>query len=179
MMKSPKSLPAVNCCGPKWPSGKASAGVNQLVIGGVRGLRGGSKVFAGAGAGVDGSGFAQPMQSGAVEQHSFALMVRVERPATIGAFLPFETEPAKVFEHRSDEFGAATVGGEVFVAENELAVVLEGALLGSPECAGMPEVQKAGGRGREASAIVGGRGVLTGNDRRLRMVHSDWRQAIE
>ena len=66
-------------------------------------------------------------------------------------------EPAKVFEGSIGVLGAAAIGIEVFHAHDECAVCGVGVLEGCKEGARVAEVQAAGGRGRESSAIGWGR----------------------
>ncbi len=77
--------------------GAAGAGVDEFVIGGVRGGGGGLEVFAGTVAGVDEIAGAKFFEGGGVKRLSFALRVGTEGAANVGAFLPLETKPAEVF----------------------------------------------------------------------------------
>ena len=134
--------------------GAAGAGVDEFVISFVRRGGGGLDVLARAGAGVETAGGAELGESITIERQAFALGIGSERAATIGAFLPVETEPAQVFEHGGGEFGLGARGVEVFVAEDEDAVLGLGALLGGPKSFGMAEVKIAGGRRSETAAVV-------------------------
>jgi hypothetical protein len=55
--------------------------------------------------------------------------------------LPLDAEPGQVFEHSFDIFGFGPLGVEVFVAEQESAVVNAGSLEGLPEGSGVAEVE--------------------------------------
>jgi hypothetical protein len=134
--------------------GPTGARINQFFIRDMRSAYGGLDVLARAGAGIDGAGSEQTVKRGAIERDARALKVGSEPTAAVRAFLPLEAEPAKVFEHGGSEFRPATIGVEVFVAENELAGVFARALLRDPKRAGMAEMQKTGGRRREAAAIL-------------------------
>jgi hypothetical protein len=51
------------------------------------------------------------------------------------------------------EFRLAALRIEVFIAKDQMAAVLGGALGGSPESASVPEMQQASGRRSEAAAV--------------------------
>ena len=132
--------------------GAAAAGVERLVVGmriGVGVLVGGvhhlREVAAGAGAGVDEAGGEELLEGGAVGGQALGLREHGR--------LPGDAEPGEVFEHGGDEFGAGALGVEVFVAEEEGAVVLAGAGVGGEECGRVAEVEQAGGGGREAADV--------------------------
>lgn len=129
----------------------------------VGGLGGLLEVFAGAGAGVDVAGGDEGSPGVEVEVAAPALGVGAVRASCGGmvayawSFRPLEAEPAEVFEHGVDVLGFAAVGVEVFIAEDERAVVGLGSLGGDGEGAGVAGVEVAGGGGRDA-ASVGHRG---------------------
>src|SRR5690606_6790286 len=83
-----------------------------------------------------------------------ALHVRSVRSADVGAFLPFEPEPAQVLEHLLGIPGLAAIRIEILVAKNERATGGAGALLSRPKGERMPQVQRAAGCGSDATAIT-------------------------
>ena len=87
--------------------------------------------------------------------YAFALVVWRVRSADIGTFIPAQSEPAQILEHRRDEHGPAARAVEVFIAQDECAARRFGALLGSPKRAGVAQVEVARGRWRKAAAIHG------------------------
>lgn len=105
----------------------AFAGIDRLVIE-IVGRRGRlRKIFAGAGAGIDCAGIAEFAPCIEIKIAALTLQIRGVRAAAIGAFGPAEAEPAQVFHHGVGELGAAALGVDVFIAENESAVVVGGA----------------------------------------------------
>ncbi len=135
------------------PVSTASARINEFVVGGVRRARGRLNVFPRTGAGIDVARVTESLESGQVQMRAFGLIVGTKRAAAIGAFLPLEAEPFEVFVHGGHEFQTATGGIEVFVAQNENAVLGAGVFLGSPKRSRVPEVKIAGGRGSNPAAI--------------------------
>ena len=132
----------------------ASAGIHRLVVAFV-GSRGGERqVFAGAGAGVDGSGVAQFAPGVEVELAALALAVGAEGAADVGAFVPADAQPAKVFEHGVGEVGLGALGVEVLVAKSEYSFAFECALVGRPEGRRVADVEQPGGGGGEAAAVA-------------------------
>ena len=115
------------------------------------------EVAAGAGAGVDEAGGEELLEGGAVSGQARGLREHGR--------LPGDAEPGEVFEHGGDEFGAGALRVEVFVAQQERAVVLARAVEGSPECCRMAEVEQAGGGGREASDVRGAHGEMIASRR--------------
>jgi hypothetical protein len=133
--------------------GAAGSGVEGFLVGGVGCGEGVEDIAAGAGAGVDEVELLELVEGLLVEVEALALVVAGVGAADVGAFLPLEAEPFEVFEHGFDELGLAALVVEVFVTEEESAVVLLAALLCDPEGAGVTEVEVAGGGGCDASAV--------------------------
>ena len=117
-------------------------------------------IAAGTRAGKDQAGGVELLECGSVMGAPAALVVGRIGAADVGAFRPGEAEPAQVLEHRVDEIEAEADRVEVVIAQDERAAGLAGAFRGDPERARMAEVEVAGGRGREASAIGEGRHFL-------------------
>ena len=91
---------------------------------------------------------------GAGAEHRVAISgVGAERAAAIRPFLPFQTKPVQIFEHGRNKFRFATGTIQVLVAQDKDAAASVGSLLRGPECSGVTEMEKAGGRGREPAAI--------------------------
>jgi hypothetical protein len=110
-------------------------------------------IFAGTRAGIDQAACSQLLPGIEIVRSAFALGVWAEWAATIRAFAPGDSQPAQVFDHGLHKLGTATLGIQVFVAEDELSALLSAALGCNPECAGVSEMEKTGGRWGEASAI--------------------------
>ncbi len=85
---------------------------------------------------------------------SFALCIRAVRAAAVGAFSPAESQPVEVFDHGLGELGAGALGVEIFVAQDEGAVVVEGTLGCHRKGAGMADVEQTGGRRGETAAVA-------------------------
>lgn len=75
-------------------------------------------------------------------------------------WLPFDAEPCEVFEDGVEVGGFGAVGVDVFVAEEEGAVVVAGAGGGLPEGSSVAEMEEAGGRWSEATTVEHG-GIVT------------------
>ncbi len=123
----------------------------------MRGPGGLLEVFAAAGAGVDVASGDEGAPGFEVERTALALVVGSVGASYVWAFGPLEAEPAEVFEHGMDVLGLAAVGVEVFIAEDERALVRLGSLGGDGEGAGVAGVEVACGGGGDA-ASVGHRG---------------------
>ena len=121
----------------------------------MRCLEGAEDVLTGAGARIYETGSAELFKGRTIEIRSLALRVRAERTAAVGAFLPFATEPAEVFEHSRDKFGPTPRPVEILVAKDQGAIRGTGTLLGDPERASVAEVEKTGWRRSEAAAVRG------------------------
>lgn len=137
----------------------AGAGVHGLVVriqrlgAFVRSAQCGGEIFARAAAGIDQTLFEELLPGGTVECMAPALRVGRERTAEVGAFLPLDAEPVKIFESGIGVDGAAAVGIEVFHAEGEGAGGAAGALKRRPEGEGVADVQVAGGRWGESATV--------------------------
>src|SRR5579863_203866 len=83
----------------------------------------------------------------------FALRIWSKRPAAIRSFGPLNSEPPQVLEHRFDEFEAATLRVQIFVAEDELAAALSSTLRRYPKSARMAKMKKPSRRRGESPAI--------------------------
>jgi len=123
--------------------------INRFVVE-VRSAGGLGDVAARAGAWEDEAGGVEAGEGGAVKEKALAL-------GDDGA-VPSQAEPGQVFLKSGDEFGTATGGVEVVVAQEERAAGGSGALVSEPERARVAEVKVAGGGRRKASAIAGGVG---------------------
>jgi len=117
-------------------------------------LQSAQDILARTGAGVNKPAGAQFLESCAVKFDTLTLVIRSERTTAVRAFLPLETEPAQIFEHRGNKLRFAAIPVEVFVAQDQTAVRGQGALLGNPESASMSKVQQARGRWGEAAAVT-------------------------
>jgi hypothetical protein len=115
----------------------AAAVVDGLVVIVVRCLSHTGKFFAAAVAGVGTASLEEALKGIAVEGYAFGLREHWR--------LPFDTQPHEVFDHGFDVFGFRTLRVEVFVAKQEYAAVVAGALEGSPEGGGVAEMEKACG----------------------------------
>src|SRR6185437_10168563 len=134
----------------------ARARVNRfVVILRMRRARGGLKILSRTNAWINESARLQFLASLAIQRIALALIIGSERPADIRPFLPFEAEPAQVFEHGRDESRFAARAVQVVVAQYQCAAGGARALLGDPERPRMPDMQQPCRRGRDASAITG------------------------
>ena len=129
------------------------AWIDGFVLTGVGRLDGAEDVLAGTGAGIDVTSSAEVFEGGAIEVESFALRIRGEGAAAIGSFLPFEAEPAEVVEHGGDKLRPATRAIEVFVSEDQGAVLGASPFLRGPKGAGVAKVEEAGRRRGEAAPV--------------------------
>jgi hypothetical protein len=145
--------------------GAAGAGIDGLVVerilSGVctfmRGTERDGEILARAATGIEEAALHQAAPCGEIDWIALTLCVRSVWAADVRAFVPVNAEPAKVFEGSVGVLGAAAIGIEVFHAHDECAVCGVGVLEGCKEGARVAEVQVAGGRGRESSAIGWGR----------------------
>ena len=85
---------------------------------------------------------------------ALALCVGTVGAAAVGAFGPAESQPAEVFDHGLGELGEGALGVEIFVAEDEGAVMVAGALGCYREGTGVACVEQARGGGGEAAAVA-------------------------
>jgi hypothetical protein len=132
----------------------AGAGVNGFLFTLMGGLQGAQDILTRTGAGVRRAQFAQAIELSSIQFDSLALVVRGERPADVRAFVPGEAEPLKVLDECSSELGPDTGAVQIFVAEDERAASGACAFLRDPKSTCMAEVQIAGRRRGEASAIL-------------------------
>jgi hypothetical protein len=88
---------------------------------------------------------------------ALALRIRAECPTNIRPFVPTDAEPVEVIEHRIGEirFGALRI--QILIAQNQGSGGIARSDVRDPEGARVAEVQQAGWRGRDASAIPGRR----------------------
>jgi hypothetical protein len=82
-----------------------------------------------------------------------ALNVGTERAAAVGTFGPFDAEPVQIFDHALHELRAAALRIQVFVAENQLTMMLAGALRGGPERERVTEVEQTSGRWSKTATV--------------------------
>src|SRR5437016_1479141 len=121
----------------------------------MRGLESVQDILTGTGARINEAAGAQFFKGGAIDLETLTLRIRPEGAAAVRSLLPLETEPMEVFEHGSYIFRAAARAVQVLSAQYEYSLVFTGALLGSPEGAGVAEVEKTRGRRSEARAVEG------------------------
>jgi len=132
----------------------AAAGVKRLVVAFVGGRGRERQVLAGAGAGIDGPTVAQLAPCTKVNLAALALAVGPERSSQVWPFLPVDSQPPEIFEHRLGKPALGALGIEILVAQNQGAVVLEGALAGGPESGNVADVQQACGRRGKSAAVT-------------------------
>ncbi len=142
-------LPRPSTLDPRlWP---ARAGINRFIVG--------YDVLPRTGAGVNTASSAEPFKCGHIEFPALALGVWPPIPAAVWAFVPVQPGPAQVFEHGGNKLGPAPGCIQVFIPQHQRAVLRAGAFLRGPKGAGMAPVEEAGGRRREAAAVVGHRNI--------------------
>src|SRR5581483_3331700 len=112
-----------------------------------------SKILSRTRAGIDAAGIAQSPPRFQVEAAPVALRVRVIRSAAIRTLAPVNAEPLEIFKHGGDKLRSAALRIEVFVAENQHAIMGFCALSSDPKGAGMTNVEKSGWRWRKTAAI--------------------------
>jgi len=101
----------------------AGAGINRLVLAGVRGLESAQDVLAGAGAGIDEAACEELVEGRVVRLAALALRVGAGLSATVRALLPLEAEPAQVLDHGGHKLRTAAGVVEVFIPQNQRAPV--------------------------------------------------------
>jgi len=112
-------------------------------------------VAPGTGAGVDQAGFVELLECRTIEGEPAALLVRGVGSAHIGALGPPEAEPSEVLQHGPSEIQPIARCVQVVVAQDELSAGVACPARGDPERPRMPEVEEAGGGGRQAPAVGG------------------------
>ena len=118
---------------------------------------GGGEVFAGAVAGVQEAAEEQAPPGIDVGGVALALEIRRAGTADVRPLMPADAEPEEIFNGGGGELSAASLGVKVFNAQDDCALGVAGALEGFPEGAGVADMEIAGGRRRNAAAIVGRR----------------------
>src|SRR4051794_28826302 len=131
----------------------AGAGVKRFFLAGVRSLNGAKDILSGAGARVNQLSRFELFENGTVELDPFALVVRGERTAHVGTFVPLEPEPFQVSEHGLHKLRPDAAAVEIVIAQNEGAASDPFALLSYPKGTRVAEMQVAGGRRSQATAI--------------------------
>jgi len=96
------------------------------------------QVAAAAGTGIDVAGGEELLECGAVGGQALGLGEHGR--------LPGDAEPGEIFNHCVDELGAGSLRVEVFVAEEQGAVMLASAVVSGEERCRVAEVEQAGGR---------------------------------
>lgn len=149
--------PPVHSRGPEEASRVAAAaatsGINRLVVQIVGSAGGLGQVFARAGTWINESSGAQAPPGFQVMSAPLALRIRTIVSAAIRPLVPAKSEPLQVFNHRLRKFGARSLGIEIFVAQDQSAAELDGALGGDPKGARMAKVEKTGRRRGQTTAI--------------------------
>jgi len=136
-----------------WLPRTAGAGINRLLIAGMRRLQSAQNILARTITRINPARAPQFFKSGSVKIHPLALRVGRMRPAAIRAFLPAKAKPAQILHHRLHEFRSRTSWVKVLVAQDQNAAGFFGPLLGRPKSSGMAGVQEACWRGSETAAI--------------------------
>ena len=131
----------------------AGSRIHRFFFALVRRLECAQNILTRAGARINKARIAQAMKFGAVQFDAFALVVRCVRSVDVRAFIPRKTEPFQVFDKSGDEFRTRPGPIEIVIAKNQLAVGSAGALLSDPESPRVAEMEKAGGRRGESSAL--------------------------
>lgn len=131
----------------------ARAGIDWLILVGVRGTRRGGHIAPGTDAGVNPSAAKEKLESLAIDLDALALGVGTVRAADVRSFVPSHTEPAQILDHRAHVFRADSRVVEVFVAEDQVSAGIGAATVRDPKRVRMAAMQEARGRWREASAI--------------------------
>jgi hypothetical protein len=132
----------------------AGARVDGFFVGEVGGGQRVADIASRTGARVDGAGLEECPKDLPVQTETFALVIAGGGAPDIRALVPSQAEPLQIFKHRLHELRFAACAIEIFVAEDEGAPVLQGALLGNPERACVSEV-KVTGWGRRYATTVG------------------------
>jgi hypothetical protein len=88
------------------------------------------------------------------------LRIWAHRPAAVWAFDPLDSQPSQVVHHGLHELWAAALRIQIFVAKDQLAMMLGGALCRDPEGAGVAEMEQARGGGGETSAVEFQMGIV-------------------
>jgi len=137
----------------------AGARVNGLVIGFIAAdawtivedgafmgsAKSGKEVLAGAATGVNESAVAKFLPRSVINISTATLFVRSAASAAIRSFVPAEAQPAEVFESGLHVLRAGAIVIEILHAHNQLPMGLASSLPGAVECAGVADVEIAGG----------------------------------
>ena len=113
------------------------------------------EIFSRAAAGINVAARDQFTQGCSVYRVTFALVVWRERAANVRALLPANTERVEVLDGRNLEFRLRSLRIEVFHAENQRALRIDGATPSGPESRRVPKMEQSGWRWRDAAAIAG------------------------
>jgi hypothetical protein len=130
-----------------------SSGIYRLiiVIGSARRLR---QILARTNARIEKPARAQPPPGFQIMRPALTLRVRATFSATIRPLTPANSEPAQIFNHGASEFAAGALRIQILVPQHQSSVIFNCPLRRDPESPCMTNMQKAGRRGREASAII-------------------------
>ncbi len=146
----------VRCIGPR----TAAPRIKRLIINIVRSACRLCQVFAGAGTRIDETCIPQAAPRGEIVLPPLALGVRRVRPAAIRAFIPSNSQPTEVFDHRVNKLCPAALRIKVVVAENQGSFLLNCPLGRDPEATRVAEMQQTGRRRRQSSPIFARRHAI-------------------
>ena len=136
--------------GPRRP---AFPGVQRLIIPIIRRPRGKRNILARASTGIDSANIAQPLPSFEIERPPLTLRVRSKPSTAIRSFLPGDSQPAHIRNHRVDELSPAAQRIQILISQNKCSPAFRRTLRRNPERPRMPDVKKPRRRRREPSTI--------------------------
>jgi len=134
-------------------SGPASPWVKRLVISRVGRAERSLDIPAGAITRVDMAAGPEPFPGVEIERPALALGVRSKETTRVPTFVPIDPEPAQILNDAGDKFRPAPIAVQVFDPQDQFAAAFTRPLERRPKGPGMAQMQKTGGRWRDASTV--------------------------
>jgi hypothetical protein len=129
-------------------------GINRLIIAVIRRPSRQRHILARTSTRIDDPNLPQSLPRLQIEVSPLALRVGSARPSAIRPFLPGNSQPAQILDHRIDEFGTAALRIQILISQSQRSVPLGGSLRGNPERPRVSDMEQASGRRRQAPAIA-------------------------
>jgi hypothetical protein len=128
--------------------------INRLIIAIIRRSSRQRHILARTSTRINRPNLPQPLPRPQIEVSPLALRVGSARPSAIRTFLPGNSQPVQVFDHRIDELATTALWIQIFISQNQGPAPLSRTPRRNPERPRVSDMEQASGRRRQAPPIA-------------------------